>query len=273
MGKTTLAYDYLAKPNKLSKATYASSQFGGFIAIGNMKHYEDINKEAMFYYREILYAISHLASQLGLTTNVELAYLFQFLLRNGYLSINQVYQQENRADLILPSGMAVMSGKASEFNQTAMLENLFEIKNREAYMIAVSHLESYFRTYSTQLIFPGNSLYYTFDSGNNLYGTSNKNLNSRTPDGVKLKFSSYLTRKISRNNVHMNLVKTSSLTKGAEIREKLRYSDGNLKPFYSHESLVYLHNYLEQNRGFIEEFYRHQYRNISKVAEFVPSVR
>lgn len=272
MEKSTLAHDYLAKYHKLSKVTYACSQLGGYLANGNVKNGSRINQEAMYYYKEILYGISNLASQLGLKTNTELAYLFQFLLKNGYLSVRQSYQERIQINPVLPSGMAIMSGTASEFNQSAMLENLFEMCNREAYMIAVSQLESYFRTYSTQVIFPANSQYYTFDSGRNLYGVSNKNLGSITPDGAKLKLSPHYTRKIALNNIHMNLIRDDS-ARTAEIKEKLRYSDGKLKAFADHESLVYLHNYLEQNRGFIEGFYRHQYRNISKVAEFVPSVR
>lgn len=273
MERIVASYDFLGKSNKLSSTTYNHSQFGAFLAAGNVKNMSKINREAMYYYKEILYGISDLASQLGLTTNAEIAYLFQFLLKNGYLSINHFYQERLQTIPTLPIGMAIMGGTASEFNQTAMLENLFETCNREAYLIAVSHLESYFKAYSTQIIFPVNSLYYTFDSGRGLYGTSDKKIGSRTPDGTRLKFSPYMTQKIASNNVHMNLVREVAPTKGAEIRSSLRFSSGKLKPFAEHESLVYLHNYLEQNRGFIEQFYRSQYYNISKVAEFVPSVR
>lgn len=271
MAKTTLAHDYLAKYNKLARITYENAQMGAKTIKNHSQKSERLNQEITKYYQEILHEICYLASVLGLTTNTQLAHLFQYLLVNGYLSVEHRYVPSSKLAEVPFAGINIMTGKGDSVSQSGMLHNIFETLHREAYVIAVGHLESIFRTYTTQVVYGmGKNSYYTFDSARGLEGSSDKHLGATTPDGQKLKFSRSLSIKLD-NTLSILENNRNDLTKEnlKKIKQNLVFSTGLLRPVDTN----YLYQYFEQNRTIIDEFYRRQYLNIAHVADLASKAR
>lgn len=220
-------------------------------------------QEALKYYREILYQIEILSMKLGITNNLDIAHLYEYLLTHGYLSINHQFSYQKNVPLRTINGMQLMSGNGNCYNQASMLHNLLEESNREAYMIAVRTLNSQFLSSHVQVLIAENRNYYVFDPTMHLYGRPDFHLNSFTKDGKTFKFGyiSTMFRISNFINNHQSAKNYLNDSKLKLVREKNKYVSGQLIDVFANP----IYNCFEQNKDLIDSFYGRVYPSICKV--------
>lgn len=119
----------------------------------NKKLLEELYKNSIDSYKQILETYKKLASELKITNSLDLSILYSYLLWNGYFSITHVHNYSLKNSLLLP-GMPfeLMSGNGVCLHYATMLRDFLELNNIKTSTISsVINKNSIIETYQSNI--------------------------------------------------------------------------------------------------------------------------